>query len=61
MCDEYQPASRILEFNGVSGWPKGVAWVMSVGNAMYAFASLDAVIHVAEEMHHPGKAIPRAM
>jgi choline transport protein len=34
---------------------------MTIGNAMYAFASTDAVIHVAEEMHNPGRAIPRAM
>lgn len=61
MCDEYNPASTILRFDGVSGWPRGVAWLMSVSNAMYAFASIDAVIHVAEEMHHPGKDIPRAM
>ncbi|KAM5343328.1 hypothetical protein ACJ41O_014294 [Fusarium nematophilum] len=61
MCDEYNHPSVIVRFDGTSGWPKGVAWVMSVGNAMYAFASMDAVIHVAEEMHHPGKAIPKAM
>ncbi|KAF7551759.1 hypothetical protein G7Z17_g4789 [Cylindrodendrum hubeiense] len=61
MCDEFNHPSIILKFDGTSGWPKGVAWIMSVGNAMYAFASLDAVIHVAEEMHHPGKEIPRAM
>lgn len=34
---------------------------MGIGNAMYAFASLDAVIHVAEEMQNPSKEIPRAM
>ncbi|KAH0420645.1 amino acid permease [Colletotrichum camelliae] len=39
----------------------GLAWFMSIGNAMYAFASLDAVIHIAEEMHHPGKEIPRVI
>lgn len=61
MCKEFAPASRLLVFDGVSGWPDGVAWVMSVGNAMYAFASLDAITHVAEEMQHPGKEIPRVM
>ncbi|KAI9150864.1 Choline transport protein [Paramyrothecium foliicola] len=61
MCDGFNDASFLLTFNGVSGWSRGPAWVMSIGNAMYAFASLDAVIHVAEEMHHPSKAIPRAM
>ncbi|KAK1763317.1 amino acid/polyamine transporter I [Phialemonium atrogriseum] len=61
MCDEFNPASTLLRFDGNSGWPKGVAWLMSIGNSMYAFASLDAVIHVAEEMHHPGKEIPRVM
>lgn len=61
MCKEFAPVSRLLVFDGVSGWPDGVAWVMSVGNAMYAFASLDAITHVAEEMQHPGKEIPRVM
>lgn len=61
MSDGYNNASFLLKFDGVSGWPNGAAWVMSIGNAMYAFASLDAVIHVAEEMHNPGKEIPRAM
>lgn len=61
MCDEFNPASVLVRFDGNSGWPKGAAWLMSIGNSMYAFASLDAVIHVAEEMHHPGKEIPRVM
>lgn len=61
MTDSFNEASFLVRFDGVSGWPKGAAWVMTIGNAMYAFASTDAVIHVAEEMHNPGKAIPRAM
>jgi choline transport protein len=61
MCRQFNDASVILRVDGVSGWPDGAAWIMSVGNGMYAFASLDAVLHVAEEMHNPGKAIPRAM
>lgn len=61
MCKDFNDASFILKFDGVSGWPKGVAWLMTVGNAMYAFPGIDGVIHVAEEMHQPGKAIPRAM
>lgn len=61
MTDGFNDGKFLLHFDGKSGWPNGVAWVMSIGNAMYAFASTDAVIHVAEEMRHPGKAIPRAM
>ncbi|KAL0938624.1 amino acid transporter [Colletotrichum truncatum] len=61
MCKSFQPASHLLEFRGASGWPDGMAWFMSIGNAMYAFASLDAVVHIAEEMHHPGKEIPRVI
>ncbi|KAK1848901.1 amino acid transporter [Colletotrichum chrysophilum] len=61
MCKSFQPASQIIKFDGASGWPNGMAWFMSIGNAMYAFASLDAVIHIAEEMHHPGKEIPRVI
>ncbi|KAH9238190.1 hypothetical protein K456DRAFT_1747782 [Colletotrichum gloeosporioides 23] len=61
MCKSFQPASQIIKFDGASEWPNGMAWFMSIGNAMYAFASLDAVIHIAEEMHHPGKEIPRVI
>ncbi|KAF9881544.1 amino acid permease [Colletotrichum karsti] len=61
MCKSFQSPSQIITFNGTSGWPDGMAWFMSIGNAMYAFASLDAVIHIAEEMHHPGKEIPRVI
>ncbi|KAJ3562132.1 hypothetical protein NPX13_g8679 [Xylaria arbuscula] len=61
MTTGFNHPSFLLEFNGVSGWPTGVAWILSISNAMYAFASTDAVIHVAEEMQHPGKAIPQVM
>lgn len=61
MCDEFNLASTLLRFDGNSGWPKGVSWLMSIGNSMYTFASLDAVIHVAEQMHHPGKEIRQVM
>ncbi|KAJ2989390.1 hypothetical protein NUW58_g3491 [Xylaria curta] len=61
MSNSFNNPSFLLEFNGVSGWPRGVAWILSISNAMYAFASTDAVIHVAEEMKHPGKAIPQVM
>ncbi|KAL8980816.1 MAG: hypothetical protein Q9177_005770 [Variospora cf. flavescens] len=46
---------------GTSGWNAGTAWVLGVGNAMYAYGGIDAAIHIAEEIPQPGKNIPQAM
>ncbi|MCJ1378825.1 hypothetical protein MMC17_001924 [Xylographa soralifera] len=57
-----QPFTFITSpYAGTSGWNTGVSWMMGVGNSMYAFGSTDAVIHIAEEMKHPERDIPRTM
>ncbi|KAL9016756.1 MAG: hypothetical protein Q9185_005930 [Variospora sp. 1 TL-2023] len=57
-----QPASFITQPGlGTSGWNAGTAWVLGVGNAMYAYGGIDAAIHIAEEIPQPGKNIPQAI
>ncbi|KAL9059283.1 MAG: hypothetical protein Q9206_001559 [Seirophora lacunosa] len=57
-----QPASFITQSGlGTSGWNAGTAWVLGVGNALYAYGGIDAAIHIAEEIPQPGKNIPQAM
>ncbi|KAH8702251.1 amino acid/polyamine transporter I [Talaromyces proteolyticus] len=46
---------------GTSGWNPGAAWVLGIINSMYAFTGTDGAIHIAEEMHRPGAALPRIM
>ncbi|KAI4123416.1 MAG: hypothetical protein LQ338_005269 [Usnochroma carphineum] len=57
-----QPGSFITRSGlGTSGWSPGTAWVLGVGNALYAYGGTDGAIHIAEEIQRPGKNIPRAM
>ncbi|KAI4235165.1 MAG: hypothetical protein LQ349_003345 [Xanthoria aureola] len=59
---ETQPGSFITQSGlGTSGWSTGTAWVMGVGNALYAYGGTDGAIHIAEEIPRPSKNIPLAM
>ncbi|KAI4944262.1 hypothetical protein J4E91_008817 [Alternaria rosae] len=46
---------------GVSGWNQGAAWLLGITNAMYNFGGSDSPIHIAEEMHSPGRKLPIVM
>ncbi|KAL8969325.1 MAG: hypothetical protein Q9183_002054, partial [Haloplaca sp. 2 TL-2023] len=57
-----QPNSFITQSGlGTSGWSPGTAWVLGIGNALYAYGGTDGAIHIAEEIPRPGKNIPLAM
>ncbi|SLM35972.1 choline transport protein [Lasallia pustulata] len=56
-----QPLSFLLITNGTSGWGIGAAWMLGLGNSMYAFSSTDAVLHIAEEMSHPERRLPQVV
>jgi choline transport protein len=62
MCDYFQPGHTITDTGGNrTGWPSGIAWILGIGNALYAYGGTDAVIHIAEEVTHPGKRLPQVM
>ncbi|KAK1847970.1 hypothetical protein CCHR01_09404 [Colletotrichum chrysophilum] len=57
-----QPASFLTQSGlGSSGWSAGIAWTLGIANAMYAFGGTDGVIHISEEMPHPGRRVPQVM
>lgn len=46
---------------GTSGWNPGTAWILGIVNSMYCFTGTDGAIHIAEEMHSPGRRLPQIM
>lgn len=57
----YQPGSFITSNRGISGWPVGVGWLMSIGTGEYGFFGTGAVTHIAEELPMPGVRLPQVM
>ncbi|KAH8898675.1 amino acid transporter [Thozetella sp. PMI_491] len=59
---EYNDGSFLTASNqGSSGWNQGTAWVLGISNAMYNYGGSDSPIHIAEEMHAPGRKLPIVM
>ncbi|KAL9126721.1 MAG: hypothetical protein Q9217_004266 [Psora testacea] len=61
MRKQSQPWSFITNVHGNSGWGVKTAWMLGLGNSMYAFSSTDAAIHIAEEMIHPERRLPQVL
>ncbi|KAK1625277.1 amino acid/polyamine transporter I [Colletotrichum phormii] len=56
------PSSFITQSGlGSSGWSPGVAWILGITNAMYAFGGTDGAIHISEEISQPGRRVPQVM
>ncbi|KAH6880033.1 amino acid/polyamine transporter I [Thelonectria olida] len=45
----------------VSGWQKGIAFIIGMNGANWSFSCLDVATHLAEEIPSPGTNIPRAL
>jgi choline transport protein len=45
----------------VSGWPKGIAFIIGMNGANWSFSCLDVATHLAEEMPRPATDIPKAL
>ncbi|KIW80457.1 hypothetical protein Z517_07073 [Fonsecaea pedrosoi CBS 271.37] len=62
MKKQVVPGSTVTKLNqGTSGWPDGLGWFLGICNALFAYVGTDSPIHIAEEMHRPGRQIPEAM
>ncbi|KAK1675877.1 amino acid permease-domain-containing protein [Colletotrichum godetiae] len=62
MHKHIMPASFITQSGlGSSGWSPGVAWILGITNAMYAFGGTDGAIHISEEISQPGRRVPQVM
>ncbi|KAE9574837.1 Swainsonine transporter [Colletotrichum fructicola] len=49
------------DYYNISGWPKGVAFLIGINGLNWSFSCLDAVVHIAEEIPQPSKNIPKAL
>lgn len=47
--------------NNVTGWPGGMAFLLGVLNGAFTIGTPDSVTHMAEEMPHPKKDLPKAI
>ncbi|KAF3762237.1 amino acid transporter [Cryphonectria parasitica EP155] len=47
--------------NNVTGWPGGVAFLCGVLNGAFTIGTPDAITHMAEELPHPKRDLPRAI
>jgi choline transport protein len=49
------------EWQNGTGWPDGLAFLLGVLNGAFAIGTPDSVTHMAEEMPHPRKDLPKAI
>ena len=56
-----QPLAFVFNTRGTTGWGVGTAWLLGISNSMYAFASTDAAIHIAEEIVDPELRLPQVL
>lgn len=47
--------------NNTTGWPAGVAFLCGVLNGAFTIGTPDAITHMAEELPHPKKDLPKAI
>lgn len=47
--------------NNTTGWPAGVAFLCGVLNGAFTIGTPDAITHMAEELPHPRRDLPRAI
>lgn len=47
--------------NNTTGWSGGVAFLLGVLNGAFTIGTPDSVTHMAEEMPHPKKDLPKAI
>lgn len=50
-----------FEENNLTGWSSGVAFLTGVLNGSFTIGTPDAITHMAEELPHPKKDLPKAI
>ncbi|KAI0877825.1 amino acid transporter [Hypoxylon argillaceum] len=50
-----------FEENNLTGWSGGVAFLLGVLNGAFTIGTPDAITHIAEELPHPKRDLPKAM
>lgn len=60
--DTKQSAKKVfVDWSNLTGWGDGTAFMLAVGQSMWGFSCTDSATHLSEEVHNPGRTIPRAM
>ncbi|CAG9952695.1 unnamed protein product [Clonostachys rosea f. rosea IK726] len=55
------PSRVFVDLYNSSGWPDGVAFLIGINAPSWGFSSLDAVVHLADEIPNPRRNIPKAL
>ncbi|KAK8075213.1 Choline transport protein [Apiospora hydei] len=50
-----------FEENNLTGWPGGVAFLLGVLNGAFTIGTPDAITHLAEELPHPRRDLPKVI
>ncbi|KAF2212809.1 hypothetical protein CERZMDRAFT_40548 [Cercospora zeae-maydis SCOH1-5] len=50
-----------VDLQNASGWNQGVAWLVGITSAVYAFLGYDAAAHLAEELPNAARHVPTAI
>ncbi|KAK6949266.1 hypothetical protein Daesc_009340 [Daldinia eschscholtzii] len=50
-----------FEENNLTGWRSGVAFLLGVLNGAFTIGTPDSITHIAEELPHPRRDLPKAM
>jgi len=50
-----------FEENNLTGWSSGVAFLLGVLNGAFTIGTPDAITHMAEELPHPKRDLPKAI
>ncbi|VUC36381.1 unnamed protein product [Clonostachys rosea] len=59
---EKQTAENLfVNLYNISGWPDGVAFLIGLNAPNWGFSCLDATVHLANEIPHPARNIPKAL
>jgi choline transport protein len=61
--NNYPSAGWIFsDTTNLTGWPSdGFAFLLSISNAVYAFLGTDCGAHLCEEIHNPGRNVPKVI
>ncbi|KAI1621672.1 amino acid/polyamine transporter I [Exophiala viscosa] len=49
------------DYSNLTGWPNGMSFILGLVAPAFAIGTIDSTTHMAEEIPHPSRNVPRAM
>jgi choline transport protein len=49
------------DYSNLTGWPNGVSFILGLVSPAFSIGTIDSTTHMAEEIPHPSRNVPRAM